>query len=167
MASSGPAAAAPAFRILKGGMRVQMTDFLAKYSRPAEILVGIFLALLIVFVEQVPAKVRAQANTTLGRLFFFFLVALVGEQLGWPLGILMALAAAVLIGGRAINGAIKEGFEPDPLNVRVVPTQHKWFVERVLGENPLLIEDQLVETTAVQDLSRRGMGSVQNSSLTR
>jgi len=34
-----------------------------------------------------------------------------------------------------------------------------------MGENPLLIEDDTVTTSAVQDLTERGSGSVQSSSV--
>ena len=51
----------------------------------------------------------------------------------------------------------------------MIYTTHKWFVEKVLGENPLLIEEENVTTQAIQDMSRRGTGSygggVQNTSV--
>jgi hypothetical protein len=59
-----------------------------------------------------------------------------------------------------------EGFAPD-MNIRMIPDKKKWFIEEVLGENPLMIEDQTVRTSAVQDLTERDSGNVQNSSVTR
>jgi len=53
------------------------------------------------------------------------------------------------------------------MNVRLIPGKHKWFVEKVLGENPLLIEDETVNTSAVQDYSDKYTGNVQSSSVTR
>ena len=33
--------------------------------------------------------------------------------------------------------------------MRIVPGKKKWFVERVLGENPTLIEEENVSTQAI------------------
>jgi hypothetical protein len=150
---------------MKGGMREQMSDIFQKYSEPAVFLTGILLVLSIVFGTEIPKPIRLQADSTIGRLFLLGLVAAITKTLGWPLGILAALSAVLLVGVGGVHSKVVENFEPDPMAVRVIPTKHKWFVEKVLGENPLVIEDQTVETAAVQDLSRTGSGNVQNSSV--
>ena len=58
----------------------------------------------------------------------------------------VALFAGLLISA----GHSKEGFNAD---VRVIPNQKKWLIERVLGENPTLIEEENVSTQAVQGFS--------------
>jgi hypothetical protein len=88
---------------------------------------------------------------------------------GWPMGILAGLMSALLIGAGGIHPVTKqvnEGFSSE-MNVRIVPSKHKWFVEKVLGEDPLLIEDDTVTTSAVQDYSDKYSGSVQSDSVTR
>jgi hypothetical protein len=75
--------------------------------------------------------------------------------------------SALLIGAGGVHPVtVQEGFAPD-MNVRLVPNKQKWFVEKVLGENPLLIEDTVIDTSAVQDLSQRNHGSVQSNTVTR
>jgi hypothetical protein len=45
-----------------------------------------------------------------------------------------------------------EGFEPG-IDTRVISNPKKWYIERVLGENPFIIEEETVKTQAVQDNS--------------
>jgi hypothetical protein len=40
-----------------------------------------------------------------------------------------------------------------------IPSNHRWFVEKVLGETPFLIREKEVRTSAVQDFSEKSMGS--------
>jgi hypothetical protein len=150
---------------MKGGMREHMSDIFQKYSQPAELLTGIVIILSIVFGTEIPTPIRNQADTTIGRLFLLGIVAIITQYFGWPLGILAALSAVLFIGVDGMHKQRVEGFLPDPMAVRVIPTKHKWFVEKVLGENPLIIEDQTVQTKAVQDYSRNNSGSVQISSV--
>lgn len=150
---------------MKGGVREQMTDIFQKYSQPAQLLTTIVLVLSIVFVGEIPKAVRLQADSTIGRLFLLGLVSAITKYGGWTLGLLGALSVVLIVGVGGVHSHVTEGFEPDSMAVRVVPTKHKWFVERVLGENPLVIEDQTVDTIPVQDLSRQSSGSVQNSSV--
>jgi hypothetical protein len=153
---------------MKGGVRVYVDDLVQKYDLPIEILLGCFMAIIIVFLDKVPLAIRQQADTFMGRALLLVFTALVVASFGWPLGFLAAILSALLIGSGGLQQrkVITEGFSPD-MNVRIVPTRHKWYVERVLGENPLLIEDQTVDTSAVQDLSEKYGGSVQSNTVTR
>ena len=58
--------------------------------------------------------------------------------------VIFALFAALLIG--AGHNKTKEGFNSD---VRIVAGEKKWFIERVLGENPTLIQEENVSTQAI------------------
>lgn len=152
---------------MKGGVRVYVDDLMHKYDLPVEILIASFMTLVIVFLDKVPQEVRNQSYTFLGRSFLLLFTILVAITFGWPLGFLAAIMSALLIGSGGLKqkNIVKEGFAPD-MNVHIVPTRHKWFVEKALGENPLLIEDQTVETSAVQDLTEKYGGSVQSNSVT-
>lgn len=152
---------------MKGGVRAQMTDLFSKYETPVGVLVGAFMIVVIVFVGKVPVNIRRQADSFMGRALLLAFTALTAIVFGWPLGVLAAFMSATLIGAGSIQEtAIHEGFSPD-FNVRLVPTKHKWFVEKVMGENPLLIEEETVDTSAVQDLSEKYGGSVQSNTVTR
>jgi energy-coupling factor transporter transmembrane protein EcfT len=152
---------------MKGGFRAQVDDLYHKYEQPVMLLVGIAMVLVIVFLEKVPIEIRKQADSFLGRALLIVFTVIVTILYGWPMGILAGLMSALLIGAGGIHPitrAVTEGFSSE-MNVRIVPDKHKWFVEKVLGENPLLIEDDTVTTSAVQDLTERGGGSVQSSSV--
>jgi energy-coupling factor transporter transmembrane protein EcfT len=166
-------ATTPATLVMKGGFREQVTDLFSRYEGPVALLVGTFATLVIVFVGKVPVDIRRQADSMLGRAFLLTFTALTTLVFGWPLGVLVGLMSALLIGaGVGRNSSvtdvkgITEGFTPD-LNVRLVPNKKKWFVEKVLGENPLLIEDSVIDTSAVQDLTEKNSGSVQSNTVTR
>ena len=154
---------------MKGGFRVQVDDLFHKYESPILLLAGLCMALVIVFLDKIPLEVRKQADTLLGRSFLVAYTLLVTVLFGWPMGILAGIMSALLIGAggvHPIRKQVTEGFSSE-MNVRLIPDKHKWFVEKVLGENPWLIEDQTVETIPVQDLSERSSGSVQSNTVSR
>ena len=153
--------------IMKGGFRAQMGDLFSKYEGPVSLLVGTFAALVIVFLNKISKDVRRQADSLLGRALLLTFTILVTIVFGWPLGILVALMSALLVGAGGVHPiTLTEGFAPD-FNVKLVPNKKKWFVEQVLGENPLLIEDTVIDTSAVQDLTEKNTGSVQSNTVTR
>lgn len=161
--------------VMKGGFQVQIGDLFSKYEQPVAILTTLCMLTVIVFVGKIPVEVRKQADSFVGRLFLLLFTVLVAILFGWPLGFLAGVMSALVIGAGGIHPTVPniptktnlvEGFSPD-FNVRLVPTKQKWFVEKVLGENPLLIEDTVVDTSAVQDLSERTAGSVQSNTVTR
>ncbi len=159
----------PGSHIMKGGFRAHVDDLYHKYEQPIVVLAGLFMILIIVFLDKVPLEIRKQADSFLGRALLLTFTVVVTVLYGWPMGILAGLMSALLIGAgeiHPIKKQVKEGFSSE-MNVRLVPGKHKWFVEKVLGENPLLIEDEVVNTSAVQDLSEKYSGSVQSTTVTR
>lgn len=154
---------------MKGGFRAQVDDLYHKYEQPIVVLIGLFMVLIIVFLDKVPLEIRKQADSFLGRALLLTFTVIVTMMYGWPMGVLSGLMSALLIGAggiHPIDKPVTEGFASE-MNVRLVPGKHKWFVERVMGENPLLIEDEVVNTSAVQDLSEKYTGSVQSNTVTR
>lgn len=154
---------------MKGGFQAQVDDLYHKYEQPLVVLIGLMMVIAIVFLEKIPIEFRKQADSLLGRALLITFTVIMATMYGWPMGILAALMSALLIGAGGIHPIqkqIKEGFSSE-VNVRVVPGKHKWFVEKVLGENPLLIEDDTVNTSAVQDLTEKDGGSVQSNTVTR
>ena len=150
-----------------GGVQEQMSDLLSKYSPPISVLLllGVFLG--IVFLPKLPNALIEHSDAIYGRALHFGLVSYVTNTFGWTFGILVALFSALLIGaGSQRRLPVKEGFNSD---VKLVDSKEKWFVEKVLGENPFLIEEENVLTLPVQDLDKRGTGSyggsVQNTSV--
>lgn len=162
---------------MSGGFQAHVSDIFDKFKGPIEVVMVFFITTLIVFLEKVPIEIRKQADTFLGRALLLTIIVVITILFGWPLGILSTLAAALFIGAGGVHPIVKrltegfakgltEGFAPD-MSIRMIPDKKKWFIEEVLGENPLMIEDQTVRTSAVQDLTERDSGNVQNSSVTR
>jgi energy-coupling factor transporter transmembrane protein EcfT len=154
---------------MKGGFREQVDDLYHKYEQPLVLLVGLLMVLVIVFLDKIPIEIRKQADSFLGRSLLLTFTILVTVMYGWPMGILAGLMTALVIGAGGVHPIMKEvqeGFSSE-MQVRLVPDKHKWFVEKVMGENPLMIEDQTVDTSAVQDLSEKYSGSVQSNTVTR
>ena len=145
-------------QVQSGGFQVHLADLLQKYGSPLEILLFVGLFLGIVFMSKLPSDIAKQSDTTLGRLLLVGATYFMVERYGWGLG---PLFAGLLIGAGS-SKTVKEGFNTD---VRVIPKENKWLIERVLGENPTLIEEDNVKTQAVQDDSGKYSGSVQNSSV--
>lgn len=154
---------------MKGGVREQLGDLFSRYQDPLAFVTGTFITIVIVFLGKISKDVRRQADSFLGRALLLTFTVLVTILFGWPLGVLAGLMSALLIGAGGVHPvsvALQEGFAPD-MNVRLVPNKKKWFVEEVLGENPLLIEDTVIDTSAVQDLTEKNYGSVQSNTVTR
>lgn len=159
--------ATPGTIVMKGGFREQIGDLFSKYEMPVALLIGTFASLVIVFLGKVDKTIQKQADSFLGRAFLLLFTAIVALVFGWPLGVLVGVMSALLIGAGTVEPRdIKEGFGPE-MNVRLVPNKKKWFVEDALGENPLLIEDTVIDTSAVQDLTEKNYGSVQSNTVTR
>jgi hypothetical protein len=152
---------------MKGGFRAQVDDLYHKYEQPIMILIGLCMVIVVVFLEKIPMEIRKQADSLLGRALLLTFTVIIVALYGWPMGILAGLMSALLIGAGGIHPVkkeIQEGFSSE-MNVRLVPGKHKWFIEKVMGENPLIIEDEVVSTSAVQDLSERNSGSVQSNTV--
>ena len=150
-----------------GGVQEQMSDLLSKYGPPTHVILLLTIFMGIVFLPKIPKEVLEHSDAIYGRILHSGLVYYVTQVYGWTTGICMALFSALLIGaGSNRRLPVKEGFNSD---IKLIDSKQKWFVERVLGENPLLIEEENVYTQAVQDMDRRGTGnyggSVQNTSV--
>jgi hypothetical protein len=137
-------------------------DFAQKIRPTIVFILYLFTIIIIVFKDTIPESIHHQADSFLGRLFAVLLIIVVVREFGWILGLFTALAVALLIGSRM---SMSEGF--DDLTTLTV-TGKKWFVERALNENPMRIQEDRVNTVAVQDNTRGAQssnGGVQNSSL--
>jgi hypothetical protein len=130
--------------IQTGGFQQNLMELVQKYGSPFEILLFAMIIFGIVFIPKLPPNITKMADTTLGRLVLVGLTFLVVQKYGWAFGFIFALFVALLIG--AGHSKTNEGFNND---VRIVPGEKKWFIERVLHENPTLIEEENVSTQAI------------------
>lgn len=156
----------PSLQTMKGGFQDHLFDLFNKYKLPIEIIIVLLTTLKIIFINKIPEDIRKQSNTLIGKLLLFIYITIITLIFGLPLGLYVALMSVLLISSSSLSMSVQENFEPD-ISVRIVPDKKKWFVEKVMGENPLLIEDQNVKTSAVQDLSEKDSSIVQSNAVTR
>lgn len=130
-------------------MRIGQSDY------PIEYLVGLVLAVIIVYAGQIPASYVAFVDSVGGRLVGIVGVLAVLRYFGWIYGVLAALAFMVLMRGAVVAG--EEGFVNQIVKERI---GGRWYVERVLGEQPEVIDTDVVSTAAVTDNSQRSMGGL-------
>jgi len=133
----------------QGGMVNSIQILMANLDSPAKLIYGFILVLIIVYAPVIPSEYRVFADSLLGKLFGIAIVYGVIESFGWVYGILTALAfLLVLNGAPRMNGL--EGFDGGGTVSEKRIIGKKWFVERVLGENPKKIATDKVMTTAVE-----------------
>jgi len=127
-------------------------DLAKKFSNPIHFYILLALILAITYVKEIPLQIRSQAGTALGRIFLFALTVAIGQFYSWTNGLLMAVLSLLLLS--LSPRASKEGFQGfSGMNFQLVEDNKKWFVERVLKENPVAIQEKEVTTQAVQDSS--------------
>ena len=134
--------------IMTGGAKEHMIDMIKKYTKPLSLYIGLALILGIVYVRQIPAGVRMQGNTILGRILLFSLTLLIADMYSWTYGIMMALFTMLLL---AVSPRI-EGFNSEETtDLKMVTLKKRWLAEELLGEHPAGISEDKVTTAAVQD----------------
>lgn len=135
------------------------------------VLIG--LVLLSVYVSRVPKSTLQLFSKPLFQVLGLAAVVLITSIYGWIHGIMAGLAFALLV-SRSLR-RVGEGmtdYIPMEANVMIIedsdsviiPENHRWFLEKIMGEKPFLIREKEVQTSAVQDLSEKSMGA---SSVTR
>ena len=107
---------------------------------------GIIMVVWAVFAEKLPVNVRSQLTTTLGRLLLLLLLYIIHELLGWTYALVFTVAVALTWANQPLWPV--ENFEVKTTNVACKP---KWFVEKVLKENPVVITEDRVSTYPVED----------------
>jgi hypothetical protein len=135
--------------IMKGGSKAYVVDILKKYATAIDLYIISALVIAIVFVKEIPLNIRALAGSALGRLAIFFGTVLLADNYSWITGLLMAILSLLLLslGPRTVQ----EGFQAPYSGMKLITDKEKWWVERVFKENPIAIQEDSVETKAIQD----------------
>jgi hypothetical protein len=118
---------------------------------PLSVVYAVLLALLIVYSSLVPNDVRLFADSLLGRILGILWVYLAVEGLGWLFGLFTALAFLMILYLSPRPSFSTEGFHGSSGVVEKERIGRRWFVERVLGEDPVAISTEKVTTLPVQD----------------
>jgi len=143
-----------------GGLRPSVLEEVQQMSGNI-LLVG--LVLVSVYVSRIPPETLSYFRSSLVQFVSLVAIFLLTARFGWIHGILAVLAFALVV-STAVRTS-KAGFVDytpavifsNGIDTTLVPTDNRWFVERVLGENPFLIREREVKTSAVQDLSDKSM----------
>ena len=103
--------------IMNGGAKEHLLDIIKKYAQPLNVYVGVTLALLIIYIRQIPKWVPYRANTMLGRIFLFALTIVIAETYSWIYALLMALFVVLLL---AVSPrTLKERFKNSPSDIDI------------------------------------------------
>ena len=138
-------------QVMKGGSREQTMDVLRKYAKPLEVYIGIAIGVAIVYCKQIPESIKEQANSLLGRLLLFILAVLIADMYSWIYGLLFVVLVSLLIAQAPRSNQMREAFQDKQISKKIPKDRRLWFVEEVFHENPEMIQDELVSTTAIQD----------------
>ena len=119
---------------------------------PLSLTYGILLMLLIVYSVAVPVSLRTFMDSLLGRILGVLWIYGITESLGWVYGILTAMAFLLLL-YRSPSSSYDslEGFDGGGTVSQKRRMGKRWFVERVLGEQPIAIATDRVITHPVQE----------------
>lgn len=112
---------------------------------PLQLVLLLVLISGIVFEGNVPKDISEFADTFIGKIVIFGTFLFLEESYHWTLGILWILFALLLIAPTSVR-TVQEGFN----DISLIEGK-KWFVERILKENPVAIKDREVNTYPIQD----------------
>ncbi len=146
-----------------------MFDIVKKYAEPLNLYVGLVLLLGITYVGKLPDWFTYQANSGLGRLLLFGLTVAISELYSWIYALLMALFVVLVLVSAPRTTARKEGFQGGKGNangnvdVKLVSQKKRWWSETILDEHPIGIEEDTVQTKAIQDNSNSSNSSTSST----
>ena len=116
---------------------------ISKLDSPLHLVYGAILVLLIVYSSVIPNDFKVFADSTLGRIFGVAIVYGVTKTVGWMYGLLTALAFLLMVHGVT---RVQEGFDGGGGVTEKKTMNNRWFVEKVLGEDPQKIATDRVTT---------------------
>ena len=150
----------PVVPVMKGGMREILVDFSKKQVTYFNNILMLLLVLGIIFHGVIPTEIANQADTVLGRLLLFVSLVILVEIGDMTLVILAAIFIGLLlsVSTRSHARTTREGFRSDH-EIRIVQPKKLWWIEEVMKEDPIGIEDEKVRTVAVQDNSNPNSSS--------
>ena len=135
-------------------LNIQTT--IAKIDEPWRIVVGFLIVFVIAYADRISANLSTRSHISLrslfGRLIGIIIVISLITYVGWVYGLLGAIAILLIMREDDTVEEREKGVTTEQFTDLVVKARqgNKWFIEKVLGEEPILIEEDRVETSAVQ-----------------
>ena len=143
--------------ILTGGMKEILVDFSKKQSANVEILFSLIICVGIVFSSNIPSSIRKELSSTVGRIALFGVLLLILLYTNWVSALLFAVFIGSIISTRSMDEEMAD------YNVQLIDNKKRWFIERVLDENPIAIQDDKVQTSAIQDNEQKSSSRNQDT----
>jgi hypothetical protein len=120
-----------------------------QFDSPFRILYGVIATLVIVYSSLLPSSVSSFIDSIVGRMLCMGGIYLATTKMSWTYGLLTALAFLVVL--RSTSTSYAEGFYGGSAVTEKARIGKRWFVEKVLGEDPQVIATEKVVTHPVQD----------------
>lgn len=121
-----------------------------------DILTNVLILVLVIgitFIQNIPLELKKFSNTYMGSYIGIVITYIIYTFIGFPTALLFSLLFLLSINSSILHNddtVINERFEPG-IDTRIIQNSKKWYIEKILGENPIMIEEDNVKTQAVQD----------------
>lgn len=115
-----------------------------------------FLILVSVYVSRIPTQVLSKFKYSLYQILGLFGIIVLTTSYGWIHGIIATLAFVLVVSRAYRSSETFADYVPSVFLTSegvAVDQSQRWLSEKILGENPILIRDKDVKTSAIQDLS--------------
>ena len=123
-----------------------LVDLYVKLESPIHVILYFIIAVGVIYVSQIPDKYKYYGNNTILRIIFFVLIVGTCKYISYIHSLLLALFVVLYISFTpGMKGS--ESFE----DLRIIAKKEgRWWDEKVLGEDPELMETEKVKTEAIQ-----------------
>jgi hypothetical protein len=137
---------------------------------PAMVITVISLLISGSFIESASRKSLEMLDNVFGKILGFALPIGIAYMIDWQTG-LLAAAVSLILFARLQRHDTEEGFlsgintgSDSVQSTKIVSNTHRWFVEKVLGEMPLAISSDRIQTKRYDDNDTRTSSSSSMSS---
>lgn len=129
---------------------------LQQIDEPWKVVVGFILIFFVVYSEKFSNKLQQTYSISLrsfgGRLLSLAFVLTIATLVGWVYAVLAAMMVLLLMRDSSSTEEKENDVSIEQFSDLVVKARqgNKWFIEKVLEEEPVQIEEDRVNTSAVQ-----------------
>lgn len=166
--SSPKAAKLPKLPPMDTSMEAWIYNIRSVLHFPGTIITVLTLLISGAFIESASRKSLEIFDNVFGKMLSFILPVALAYFLDWPTGLLAAAVSLILFARLQKADANSEGFlsgtGDSVQTTKLVSNTHRWFVEKVLGEMPVAISSDRIQTKRYDDDDTRTSSSSSMSS---
>ena len=123
--------------------KTHVAELYEKFLTPIHIILYFVFAIPVIFVAQIPNEYKKYGSNVFVRVLLFGLIVLINNYISYIHALLFAMFVVLYV---SFTPGIREAFE----DLRIVARkEQKWYDEKVLGEEPELMETEKVRTEAI------------------